>query len=69
MPLRKVLSDYELMEFFKFVLRHGFDTKSLESDYWEEFLSLLDVSKIYIYICKSFRFIIIVIMIIYRFGV
>lgn len=42
--MRKVLSDFELMELFRFVLRHGFDTKQLDSEYWETFLALLDVS-------------------------
>lgn len=43
-PLRFVLSDYELMELYKFVVQHGFDTMSMDSDYWDDFISLLGVS-------------------------
>lgn len=38
-----VLSDFELMVLFKYVLQHGFDTSSTDSEYWEEFTSLYDV--------------------------
>lgn len=54
-PVRKVLSDYELMEFFKFALKNGFNTKSFKSEYWEEFLAILDVSVIIIIILIRIR--------------
>lgn len=44
MMVRRVLSDYEMMEFFKGVLQHGFDTSSNDDDDWRKFLSLTGVS-------------------------